>query len=119
MLLRPFARSVTPSFLPNQMKQKFTVTSANVSFFNCPSAPGISIKKEGTMVYTPQLDSYQSSALRRIAWALDMPMTKAMTAVIEYVSNVIDSKRVCNACRDKSKCAICVFNGGNVHAKNP
>jgi hypothetical protein len=101
------------------MKQKFTVTSANASFFNCPSAPGISIKKEEKMAYTPQLDSYQSSTLRRIAWALDMPMTKAMTAVIEYVSNAIDGKRVCNACRDKSKCITCVFNRGNAHAKNP
>ena len=71
------------------------------------------------MAYTPQLDSYQSSTLRRIAWALDMPMTKAMTAVIEYVSNAIDGKRVCNACRDKSKCITCVFNRGNTHAKNP
>jgi recombinational DNA repair protein RecR len=62
------------------------------------------------MAYTPELDSYQSSILRRIAWALDMPMTKAMTAVIEYVSDVIDSKRVCNACRDKTQCKTCPFN---------
>ncbi len=71
------------------------------------------------MAYTPELDSCRSSTLRRIAWALDMPMTKAMTAVIEYVSKAIDSKRVCSACRDKSKCISCVFNGGNTHAKNP
>ena len=62
------------------------------------------------MAYTPELDSYQSSTLRRIAWALDMPMTKAMTAVIEYVSDVIDSNRVCTACRDKTRCSTCPFN---------
>jgi hypothetical protein len=70
------------------------------------------------MAYTPELDSHQSSTLRRIAWALDMPMTKAMTAVIEYVSDVIDSKRVCNACRDKSRCTSCPFNRGGHDAQN-
>ena len=67
------------------------------------------------MAYTPELDSYQSSTLRRIAWALDMPMTKAMTAVIEYVSDVIDSNRVCTACRDKTRCTTCPFNRKGVH----
>jgi hypothetical protein len=70
------------------------------------------------MAYTPELDSHQSSTLRRIAWALDMPMTKAMTAVIEYVSDVIDNKRVCNACRDKSRCTSCLFNRGGHDAQN-
>jgi hypothetical protein len=68
--------------------------------------------KEEKMAYTPELDSHQSSTLRRIAWALDMPMTKAMTAVIEYVSDIIDNKRVCNACRDKTRCGSCPFNKG-------
>ncbi len=66
------------------------------------------------MAYTPELNSYQSSTLRRIAWALDQPMTKAMTkamtAIFEYVGNIIDNKRICAACKDKSRCITCVFN---------
>ena len=62
------------------------------------------------MAYTPELSNYQSCTLRRIAWALDMPMTTAMSEVIEYVSNTIDNTRVCAACRDKSKCHSCSFN---------
>ena len=62
------------------------------------------------MAYTPELSNYQSCTLRRIAWAIDLPMTKAMSEVIEYVGNVIDSKRVCAACKDKSRCMTCAFN---------
>ena len=37
------------------------------------------------MAYTPEL-SYQSSCtLRRIAWALDMPMTQAMERIFEHL----------------------------------
>lgn len=72
------------------------------------------------MAYTPELSDYQSCTLRRIAWALDMPMTKAMNAVFEHIGNVIDNKRVCAACKDKSRCIACAFNGkGDFYAKNP
>jgi len=62
------------------------------------------------MAYTPELSNYQSCTLRRIAWALEMPMTRTMNEVIEYVSNVIDNKRICDSCKDKSKCTSCAFN---------
>jgi hypothetical protein len=63
------------------------------------------------MAYTPELSSYQSCTLRRIAWALDVPMTKAMNEVFEYIGNIIDNKRVCASCKDKSRCMTCAFNG--------
>ncbi|MBT6340286.1 MAG: hypothetical protein HOJ48_13425 [Desulfobacula sp.] len=62
------------------------------------------------MAYTPELSNDQSRTLRRIAWALNMPMTKAMNAVFEYAGNIIDKKRVCAACKDNSKCNTCAFN---------
>ena len=72
------------------------------------------------MAYTPELSSYQSCTLRRIAWAIDLPMTKTLSEVIEYVGNIIDNKRVCAACKDKSRCMLCAFKGrGDVYAKNP
>ena len=67
------------------------------------------------MAYTPELSNDQSRTLRRIAWALDMPMTRAMSAVIKYVGNVIDNRRICSACKDKSKCVTCAFNDGSIH----
>ena len=62
------------------------------------------------MAYTPELSYQHSCTLRRIAWALKMPMTKAIEEVLDYVGKAIDSKKVCEACRDKSSCEQCVFN---------
>jgi len=61
------------------------------------------------MAYTPELSNDQSRTLRRIAWALDLPMTKTMNAAFEYVGDVIDSKIICAACKDKSRCLTCTF----------
>jgi len=62
------------------------------------------------MAYTPELTQNYSGALRRIAWALEMPMTKAIEEVLNYVGTVIESKKVCKACRDKSFCKDCLLN---------
>jgi len=71
------------------------------------------------MAYTPELSNYQSCTLRRIAWALGIPMTKAMNEMVEYISSVIDKRRVCAACKDKSKCNTCAFNKkGHFYAKD-
>ena len=64
------------------------------------------------MAYTPELSQKHSSTLRRIAWALETPMTKAIEHVFDYVSQVMDSKIVCEACRDKTRCETCGFNHG-------
>lgn len=61
------------------------------------------------MAYTPELSQKHSCTLRRIAWALEMPMTRAIEEVFDYVGKVIDRARVCEACRDKTKCGHCVF----------
>jgi hypothetical protein len=62
------------------------------------------------MAYTPELSQRDSATLRRIAWALDVPMTEAMTRVFEEVTARIDGRKVCEACRDRSACAACAFN---------
>jgi hypothetical protein len=64
------------------------------------------------MAYTPELSQRHSCTLRRIAWALNKPMTIAIEDVFEYVGLIIDRYRVCQACRDKTKCSDCIF-GGN------
>jgi hypothetical protein len=62
------------------------------------------------MAYTPELSHEQSCTLRRIAWALDIPMTKAMGCIFDYLTEKIDPKPVCTKCRDRTRCADCSFN---------
>ncbi len=62
------------------------------------------------MAYTPELTMKSSRTLRRIAWALDMPMTRAIEKIFEYLPKILDSEKVCQTCRDRSKCSDCGFN---------
>jgi hypothetical protein len=62
------------------------------------------------MAYMPELSRKHSCTLRRIAWAMDMPMKKAIEEVFDYLRDHLDHGRVCGKCRDKSKCDGCVFN---------
>ena len=61
------------------------------------------------MAYTPELSLESSRTLRRIAWALNAPMTQAIERVFEYMPRILDQKKVCSACKDKSKCCECLF----------
>jgi len=62
------------------------------------------------MAYTPEL-SYQSSCtLRRIALALNVPMTEAIECVFEHLPRILDNRKVCERCRDTTRCDGCEFN---------
>ena len=72
------------------------------------------------MAYTPELNHQHSATLRRIAWAMEVPMTKAIGEVFDYLGNTLDPTKICSACRDKSKCSLCPFNRKGIsNAKNP
>ena len=71
------------------------------------------------MAYTPELSPKSSSTLRRIAWALDLPMTKTIERVFEHLPIILDGRKVCGACRDRSKCAECAFNITNKKGATP
>ena len=62
------------------------------------------------MAYTPELSANDSCTLRRIAWALDMPMTKTMANIFNYLPMKMDKAMVCCKCRDKTRCRTCAFN---------
>ena len=62
------------------------------------------------MAYTPELSMRSSSTLRRIFWALGVPMTKGVEFVFEFLPIVLDREKVCLGCRDRSKSAECSFN---------
>jgi hypothetical protein len=61
------------------------------------------------VAYTPELSFQSSCTLRRIAWALDVPMTQAMERVFEHLPRILDRKVICASCRDKTKCCKCSF----------
>jgi len=62
------------------------------------------------MAYTPELSQRHSGALRRIAWVLGIPMTTAMAYIFDHTGQLLDGKKICEACRDRSHCSDCVFN---------
>jgi hypothetical protein len=70
------------------------------------------------MAYTPELSKKESGALRRIAWALQVPMTKAMTEVFAHVARDIDNEKICMSCKDKSFCDQCPFNKNEKEVSN-
>lgn len=63
------------------------------------------------MAYTPELSKRDSGVLRRFAWGMGKPMTKATVELLEFLPHIIDKKKVCGNCRDKSFCKQCVFFG--------
>ena len=69
------------------------------------------------MAYTPELNQEDSCTLRRIAWALDEPMTVAIKIVLDHTANAIESAKVCAKCRDKTRCHQCAFYKKNIGGK--
>jgi hypothetical protein len=61
------------------------------------------------MAYTPELSTEAFCTLRRIAWALNVPMTKAIERVFEHLPRILDKHNICEACIDKTKCSACLF----------
>ena len=41
------------------------------------------------MAYTPELSMKSSSTLRRISWALGVPMTKGIEHVFDYLPQIL------------------------------
>jgi len=59
------------------------------------------------MAYTPELDREVSGFLRRIAWALRIPMTVTLEDVVLNVAERTDPEKVCPFCQDRSRCSEC------------
>ena len=61
------------------------------------------------MAYGPQLRTKTSRSLRRLAWAMQLPMSRTLEELIKIIPHLIGSKPVCSACRDRSRCSECYF----------
>jgi len=60
--------------------------------------------------YTPQFSETASVSVRRFAWFLNKPMTQAVERIILLLPFIMDSSKVCQACKDSRKCNSCAFN---------
>jgi hypothetical protein len=60
-------------------------------------------------VYTPQFSPASSAAIRRLAWAMNKPMTKAVEVLVRLIPAFVDPAKVCLACQDKTICKTCPF----------
>jgi hypothetical protein len=58
-------------------------------------------KEAEFMAYTPELSQKSSCILRRIAWALGIPMTEAIERVFEHIPDIVDRGKVCEGCRNR------------------
>jgi len=61
-------------------------------------------------MYTPNLSDQSVVAVRRLAWALGLPMTKTLDIVVRLIPTVIDQRKICSACNNETKCPVCAFN---------
>jgi hypothetical protein len=60
-------------------------------------------------IYTPQLSAQSSAAVRRLAWAMGKPMTKAVEIMVRLMPANVDPGKACLACQDTSGCGACIF----------
>jgi recombinational DNA repair protein RecR len=61
-------------------------------------------------MYTPQFSNRATVTVRRLAWALQVSMPKAVDRVVNALPSVFSSSLVCSSCKDSTKCKLCAFN---------
>jgi hypothetical protein len=61
-------------------------------------------------MYTPRFSDTATITVRRLAWALDVHMTKAVDNIISVLPSLFSPELVCPKCKDKTKCKYCGFN---------
>jgi len=60
-------------------------------------------------VYTPKMSFESSEIIRRLAWSLNLPMTKAVERLVNALAVITDPTKICLACKNKSACKTCIF----------
>ena len=59
--------------------------------------------------YSPQFSSLAAVSVRRLAWALGVPMTATVDTMVKLIPSLLDPSKICLSCKDTSKCQSCVF----------
>ena len=63
----------------------------------------------GILMYTPQFSDYTCITVRRLSWALGIPMTAAVERMAKLLPTLFDPSVVCLSCKDQTKCDKCGF----------
>jgi len=64
--------------------------------------------------YTPQFTELAAIAVRRLSWALERNMVQTMDELFSYLPHLVDISKVCLACKDNTKCHLCIFSGSAI-----
>ena len=60
--------------------------------------------------YSPQFSEMSAVSVRRLAWALDISMPKAVDSIVGLLPSLFSPSVVCPQCKDNTKCNYCSFN---------
>jgi hypothetical protein len=66
-------------------------------------------KGSGHKPYTPQFSPLATVTVRRLAWALQLSMPKALDRVVNALPTVFSPLEICPLCKDNTKCRLCAF----------
>jgi len=67
------------------------------------------LKRRKKKMYGPNLSELAAVAIRRLAWAMETNMGKAIDALVICLQQSISAEKVCAACKDTTKCTACAF----------
>ena len=60
-------------------------------------------------MYGPNLSEIASVSIRRLAWAMKSNMGQAVDVMVKSLPAYIKAEKVCEKCKDKTKCSVCAF----------
>ena len=67
------------------------------------------LTKEKQRFYSPQFSALAAVSVRRLAWAIEKPMTASVDHMVKLLPSLVDPSKVCLSCKDNSACVSCVF----------
>ena len=54
--------------------------------------------------YSPQFSELAAVSVRRLAWAIGVPMPDAVDFMVKLIPSIVEPTKVCFACQDKARC---------------
>ena len=60
-------------------------------------------------MYSPNFSELAAVTVRRLAWAMGANMGQAVDVLVKALPAYIKTEKVCELCRDKTKCDVCAI----------
>ena len=68
--------------------------------------------------YSPPFSAMACISVRRLAWAMGLSMPAVINIMVRFLPSLVNSVKVCQACKDKTKCQACIFNNQPAQQQN-